>query len=271
MNITALAAELTEAYATRRLIEVPPSARGDAFDISTAYDVEAALVAGRRAAGHRVVGRKVGFANRAMWRKFGLETLVWAPMYDDTVHHAVANQASLPVGALCSAKIEPEIVVKLRAPLDRAGLGPGDALAAIEWYALGFEIINCAYAGWTFTPADFVASFGFHAGLIVGEPRAVTPDAIPSLVEQLAAFTVRLMKDGETVAEGGGRNVLKSPALCLAELAAAVVGRPGAEPLMAGDLISTGTLSDAQFIAPGQTWTAAVDGLDLPALTLRTE
>ena len=40
---------------------------------------------GARAAGHRTVGRKVGYANKAVWRVLKLETLVWAHMYDDTV------------------------------------------------------------------------------------------------------------------------------------------------------------------------------------------
>ena len=42
----------------------------------------------RVAAGHRVVGVKVGYANKAVWRVLKLETLVWASMYDDTVRFA---------------------------------------------------------------------------------------------------------------------------------------------------------------------------------------
>jgi hypothetical protein len=39
------------------------------------------------------------------------------------------------------------------------------------------------------------------------------------------------MKNGELVEEGSGKNSLRSPALCLAELAAAIAKQPGAEPL----------------------------------------
>ena len=42
----------------------------------------------------------------------------------------------------------------------------------------------------------------------------------------------------------------------------------GAEPLAAGDLVSSGTLTESTPIAPGATWTAAVEGIALPALTL---
>jgi 2-keto-4-pentenoate hydratase len=42
----------------------------------------------------------------------------------------------------------------------------------------------------------------------------------------------------------------------------------GAEPLAAGDLVSSGTLTESTPIQPGATWTAAVEGVDLATLTL---
>jgi len=42
----------------------------------------------------------------------------------------------------------------------------------------------------------------------------------------------------------------------------------GAEPLAAGDLVSSGTLTESTAIQPGATWTALVEGVDLPTLTL---
>ena len=41
-------------------------------------------------------------------------------------------------------------------------------------------------------------------------------------------------------------------------------------PLAAGELISTGALTEYQPIVTGQTWTATLAGLDLPALTVHT-
>ena len=43
----------------------------------------------------RPSGRKVGYANKAVWRALKLDTLVWADMYDDTVRHAPRNDATL--------------------------------------------------------------------------------------------------------------------------------------------------------------------------------
>ena len=269
LDPTAVALELLEARAAGRSIQTPPSSRDASFDLSRAYSVEAELVRIRTSQGRRTVGRKVGYANKALWRMLNLETLVWAHMYDDTVHHAADNVRTPAVAEMVSPKIEPEIVFKLKGEI--AGqTDPGAVLAAVEWIALGFEIIDCPFPDWSFQPADFVAAFGLHAALIVGTPRPVDRDQIDALLEDLARFKVRLLKNEQLVAEGGGRNVLRSPALCLAELATATSGRQDATALAAGELVSSGTLTESQPIASGETWTATLDGLELPSLTVRT-
>ncbi|HXT71638.1 MAG TPA: fumarylacetoacetate hydrolase family protein [Vicinamibacterales bacterium] len=263
----ALADEIETARAVKRTIATPPSARDGGLPLAVAYEVEAELARRRRAAGHAIVGRKIGFANKALWRVMGLDTVAWGSMYDDTVQHATNNNASLSAGRMFAPKIEPEIVFKLAAP-PPATSDPAAMLGAVQWCALGFEIIDCCFADWKFQPADFVAAYGFHAGLVVGAPMKIDAGSIPELVEALGKFKVQLSKDGEVVEEGSGRNVLRSPALALAELASAIAAQPSAEPLTAGELVSTGTLTTSRLIAPGEHWTATVDGLDLPALAL---
>jgi 2-oxo-3-hexenedioate decarboxylase len=267
----ALADELQQARQARRSDVTPPSARGGAFDLDAAYAVERELSRRRRAEGHAVVGRKVGYANKAVWRALKLETLVWADMYDDTVRTAPQNDATVSVAPLVAPKIEPEIVFRLKAPLPTGLTEPAAVLEFVEWIALGFEIIDCVYQEWKFQPADFVASYGLHAALIVGAPMMVDAASAPGLAEALAAFKVQLLRNGEPAEQGGGRNSLRNPALCIAELASAIARRAGADPLGAGELISSGTLTESRLIAPGETWTATIDGLDLPSLTLRVQ
>lgn len=264
----ALADEIARAYASRRVIAVPPSQREGGLALPLAYAVEAELVRRRRASGHTTVGCKVGYANKAAWRVLKLDTLVWAHMYDDTVRYAVDGQASLSLAAMTSPKIEPEIVFKLRSAIPDGVSDAAAVLGHVEWLALGFEIIDCVYAGWTFQPVDFVAAYGLHAALVVGAPTRVTAAGIPALVEALASFKVFLSRADAVVAEGAGRNSLRSPALCLAELAAARMRQPGQAPLAAGDLISSGTLTESQAIASGERWSARVEGLDVAPLAL---
>src|SRR6202162_1307825 len=167
-----LARELWSAYETSQMVPVAPSAR-PGFDLETAYEVEAMLKQWREARGHRAVGRKVGYANKAMWRALKLETLVWAHMYDDTVHYSENNSAALSVAHPRSLKIEPEIVFGLKEPLSGQALDAAAALASTDWLAMGFEIIACAFPEWKFQPGDLVASFGLHAALVIGEKMQI--------------------------------------------------------------------------------------------------
>jgi 2-oxo-3-hexenedioate decarboxylase len=270
LSVPSLADELTAAYQNRQQLPLPLSSRETGFELDTAYAVEAELVRRRRASGRATVGLKVGYANKAVWRALKLETLVWAHMYDDTVTMAGDNTASVAIGRMCAPKIEPEIVFKLRAPIEAGNQDPVSILRSVEWLALGFEIVDSVYADWKFQPSDFVAAYGLHAALIVGEPRLIDDAGLSAIPEQLPTFPVRLSRNGTVVAEGSGRNSLRSPALCVAELASAVAKRSDQEPLTTGALVSSGTLTDPQPIAPGDTWSVTTDGLGLPALTLRT-
>lgn len=263
-----IAREIAAAYAAKTLI-TPFSARENGLDLATAYAAEAVLADGRRARGHHTVGLKVGYANKAVWRVMKLDTLVWAHMYDDTVTFTSGAPAPLALGAMTSPKIEPEIVVKLKTTLPAGVTDAADVLAHVEWLALGFEVVDCIYLDGKFQPADFVAAYGLHAALVVGPPLSVTDSNRAILTEALPSFTLTLQKNGVTIAEGSGKNSLRSPALCLAELATALAHR-GAPPIGSGDLVSSGTLTDGQPIAVGEQWTASVNGLDLTPLSIHT-
>ncbi len=170
---------------------------------------------------------------------------------------------------MLSPKIEPEIVFKLARAISGDRADPAAVLDAVEWIALGFEVIDCPFPDWKFQPADFVAAFGLHAALIVGTPLRIDEAAPQTLVDELAHFQVSLLKDDQIVAEGSGRNSLRSPALCLGELAFAMSARPATEPLDAGAVVSSGTLTESQLIAAGQVWRAEVSGIALEPLTVR--
>ena len=266
-EIESLAHELLSAAQTGQMISVTPSSR-PGFDLNTAYDVEGTLKRIRESSGHLAVGRKVGYANKAMWRVLKLETLVWAHMYDDTVNYSDHNQATLTLVHPRSLKIEPEIVFGLKQPIISQALDAVAALECADWLALGFEIIDCPFPGWQFQPGDFVASFGLHAALVVGEKTHLRPELIAKFVEELPRFNVRMSKNGEFVEEGSGKNSLRSPALCLAELGGAILRRFPDHPLSAGEIISSGTLTAGHAIERGDRWTAEVAGLALPPLTV---
>ena len=263
IDIDAIAEEIFAIYNTGGAV-APPSERFPEWNLDAAYAVEAVFARLRAERGHRAVGRKVGFANKALWPAMKVKTVAWERMYDDTVHFGAGEFA---LGNWRSLKIEPEIVFKLKRPITQAGLGAAEVLESVEWLALGFEIVDNPFPA-NFALADLIAAYGQHRGLVVGEPYVVNAAAIPALVEALARFPLRLLKDGTLVEEGSGSTIFGSPALCLAELASAAMRQAGAEPLAAGEVITTGSITTAQPIASGQTWRAEADGLPTTSLTL---
>ena len=265
MDPKTLAQELIDAYASRTIV-APPSSRDGGIDLDTAYAVEGAIAQARRSSGHQTAGWKVGYANRATLRALSLDTLVWAHVYDDTVRYADWNDAKLSIASMLSPKIEPAVVFKLaKTP---ASTDPVAVLEATEWYALGFEIIDCVFPDWAFQPADFVAARGLHSALVIGEPVYVEPEDIAQLVTDMAAFTLRLLRNNAMVEEGAAQNAFESPVLCVAELGEAL-RRRGGETLQAGDVISTGTLTTSLPIAAGEVWIASLSGIPPSSLTLR--
>lgn len=267
-EIEAIARELQSAYEMGQGVSAFPSARSG-FDLNAAYDVEAELKRSREAQGAESVGRKVGYASKAVWRVFKLQTLVWGHMYDDTVHYSKNNQATLALASTHSVKIEPEIVFGLKRPMLTEGIDAKAALESTDWLALGFEVIDCPFPDWKFQPSDFVAYYGLHAALVVGERVQVRPEMISTLVDELPRFKVSVSKNGEFVEEGSGKNSLGSPAACLAELATAILRRFPNEPLRAGELVSSGTLTAGHLTERGEEWKVEVSGMSLSPLTMR--
>lgn len=269
---SSLAAALYSAFSNGERVDNPPSSQFESLQISDAYQIADKAADIKRRAGHSPVGRKVGFANKALWRILKLDTLAWGYVWDDTiryVHGMGTGTGSVELGKAYAPRIEPEIVMKLeRAPDGDAADGPS-ALSAVEWIALGFEINDCIFPDWKFKPVDFVATLGFHKLLAVGEPVQVNSGNISALAEQLAGFKLKLYKNGELAAEGAGKNSLRSPALCLLELSRVLAAQPGSVALAPGEIISTGTLTDALPVSAGEEWTAEVEGIALPSLAVK--
>jgi len=269
-KIAEIARELNSAYETGTMVTNLPSRR-PGFDLNAAYAVERRLKHLREADGHKAVGRKVGYASKAVWRVFKLESLVWAHMYDNTVHFSPNNSATLAIPRSRSLKIEPEVIFHLKDQVREEASDAAAVLESVDWLAMGFEIIDCPFPHWQFQPSDFVASYGLHAALVIGEPIQILPGNIATLAEQLAKFKIRMSKNGEFVEEGSGRNSLKNPASCLAELSSAIAKRFPDDALREGEIVSSGTLTAGHLLGKNELWMAEPEGIPLPSLTLKLE
>jgi 2-keto-4-pentenoate hydratase len=238
-----------------------------AFDVAAGYDVLREIASRRMAEGWIPVGRKIGFTNRTIWPRYGVYLPMWAHVWAHTLVEATADRAKLSLSPFVQPRIEPEVVFKLKAPVP----ADGDAravLACVDWIAPGFEIVQSHFPDWKFAAADCTAAFGLHGTLVVGAPVPVTERNRGFFADTLPSFAVTLRRDGAVTDTGIGANVLDSPALALAHLARVLAGQPQFPPLSAGEIVTTGTITDAWPVAKGQTWTSDYGALGLRGIAL---
>jgi 2-oxo-3-hexenedioate decarboxylase len=237
------------------------------FSVADGYTVLLDIEQRRRAEGWRAIGRKIGFTNRTIWPRYGVYQPMWAHVWSHTVQFAADGKASLPLASFVQPRIEPEVVFKLRAPVPVTD-DPLALLAAVEWVAPGFEIVQSHFPDWKFTAADVTAAFGLHAALVVGPREALDARRRAALADLLPCFPVTLSCGERVVDRGVGANVLDGPALVVRHLARVLAGQPAAPPLAAGEIVTTGTLTDAWPVATGQTWHSDYGELRLAGLRL---
>jgi 2-oxo-3-hexenedioate decarboxylase len=265
-DVAAIATRLIAAYDDATML-APISTADPAFDVAAGYDVLREIEARRMASGWQPVGRKIGFTNRTIWPRYGVYLPMWAHVWAHTVHHAREHCATLSLAMFVQPRIEPEVVFGLGGRVPQSG-DAAAVLASTTWIAPGFEIVQSHFPDWKFAAADCTAAFGLHGALVVGAPVPVTERNRAFLAETLPCFTLTLRRSGEVIDEGLGANVLGSPARALAHLARVLAGQPQFPPLAAGEIVTTGTITDAWPVTKGETWSSDYGTLGLPGMTL---
>lgn len=265
LDLRALALEMKTAQDSARQV-VPFTSRLPDFDLPLAYEVANLVHRARVAEGARPVGRKIGFTNPDMWDRFGVRKPIWAYIYDTTVVRLDGTRTTCHLGRFAEPRIEPEIVFGFRASL-RAGAGLAEVLNAIDWVAHGFEIVQSHFPGWKFQAPDTVADWALHGTLLVGPPQPLARLGA-DVMAALESFTLALSCGDHHVETGKGSNVLGSPLSAITHLLAVLATQPEHEPLQAGEIVTTGTITTAQSVSAGETWRSEVQGIGLPGLTV---
>ena len=259
-----IAAEAAAAFGAGGKPVQPFSTRYPALTMDDAYRVTALANDIRVAKGYRPVGRKIGFTNRRIWDEYGVHAPVWGYVYDRTLHDLAAP---LPLAPYSEPKIEPEIMLCLsRAP--SPGMDDSALLSCVAWAAHGYEIVESIYPDWKFAPPDAVIVDGHHAALLIGPHHEISSKA-GEWLRTLSGFEIELFRDGELMDKGHGLNVLEGPLSTIRYLMDLLARDPDNPPLAAGEMISTGTLTRALPVTPGETWTTKLKGIALDGATLR--
>jgi len=217
----------------------------DEYDLSLdlAYDVQREVTLLRLARGERIVGWKLGYTSIAMRVQMGVEAPNMGPLTDAMLLSEPASDgvAELPGSAL-QPRVEPEIAMRLAAPLE-PGCTPAEVLAACEGAYACLEVVDSLWTGYRFRLEDNTAD-GSSAGWVV------LGGALP--LADLPTERVTRLVNGFEVAAASGAAAGGDPAIGVAWVAGETVRRYGRR-LEAGDVVISGGLTAAHALTPGGT------------------
>lgn len=268
LNLQAIANDLKYAQDHCKQI-VPLTSLNKDFGNAKAYAVANLIHEMRIIEGATKIGRKIGFTNQKLWSVYNVSEPIWAYIYDTTVVRLNCQHAKCNIKGFSEPKIEPEIVLHFCStpPLDAE---PEEILGCIDWIAHGIEIVQSHFPHWEFKTADTIANSGLHAKLFVGEPQELN-NLGQEVLSDLETFKISLSCDGDLCAQGRGSNVLGSPLKAVLYLLQVINRYSEQEPLQSGELVTTGTLTDALSINAGQNWTTNLYGIKLPGISITFE
>jgi 2-keto-4-pentenoate hydratase len=265
-RIEAIAEEALALFGAGRQV-APFASRYHGFDLSEAYAVAARVRQMREARGERAVGRKIGFTNRAVQMTCGVEGPIWNYMFDSTVHDLKTIGGRFDPSGLPEPLIEPEIVFHI-ADAPRPDMDDEELFGCVDWVAHGFEIVQSIFPRWRFTAADSVAGYGLHGAYFLGEKHPIA-DEPRDWAAALSSFAVDLLGEDGLVRHGGATDVLGGPLNALRHLVRELAASAAGDSLRPGELVTTGTLTEAMPVASGQTWSTKLSGIALQGLRLR--
>ena len=252
----ALADELYRALLGR--FTVPPlHTRGLDLDVDDAYGVSLGLLAHRLRAGERVIGKKIGVTSKAVQDLFDVHQPDFGFLTD---RMQVPDGGDVRIAEkLIQPRAEAEIALLLKSRLEGPGITPADVLAATEWIAPCFEIVDSRIRNWDIRIVDTIADNASCGVFALGTARA-DPRSL-----DLAALRVRVWKNSQPLSEGFGAAVQGSPLASVAWLAN-TLGRYGVT-LNPGEVILSGSLVPLEPARPGDRFSLTLDGVGDAAIS----
>ena len=249
--IESLGDELFDALRGQHTL-APLTSRHDGITVDDAYRISLRFLARREAAGERVIGKKIGVTSKPVQDMLG----VFQPDFGfltDTMQFADGATVSLKASGLLQPRAEGEIAFMLKSDLQGPGVTREDVLAATEWVAPCFEIVDSRIDDWKIKIQDTVADNASCGVFVVGtqhtDPRAL----------DLAAASMQMYKNDQPAGSGLGSAVQGHPAEAVAWLAN-TLGAFGI-PFKAGELILSGSLAPLVPAVAGDRFTMQIEGL----------
>jgi 2-keto-4-pentenoate hydratase len=205
------------------------------FSIERAYEIQAVLTKGLSKRLGDVSGYKVAYASKAAQEQFGVDEPASGPLFR---LQRVPSGSKLPASAFMEITLETEIAFTIGKRIDRP-IGNVEKLKKhVKWVHAAFDVGDYRFVSGPTkpTPQDAIAT-GVGAHFHVLGP-GVAPEKI-----DVDAVTLKLLRNGETLAESPATNVMGSPWNSLLWLANKMAKTGGA--LEPGDVVISGTAAPA--------------------------
>ncbi len=249
MNQSELAERLISA-ARERVATTPLTDDYPELDVETAYTIQDAVVQARRDSGAVVSGAKLGLTSVAKQRQMNVDEPLYGWLSDDM---AIDTGEQLVCDRFIQPRCEPEIAFLLGGDLAGPDVTAAHVIAATDLVFPAVDVLDSRFAGYSFTLPDVVADNSSCAGYVLGG-QGIDP----------TGFDLRLTgcvfeKNGELIATAAGAAVLGHPAASVAWLVRKLASRD--QGLEAGQVVLSGSMTEAIAVEPGDVITARLDRL----------
>ncbi|MEY4237990.1 MAG: 2-oxopent-4-enoate hydratase [Pseudomonadota bacterium] len=244
-----LAGELYEALRGRHVLG-PLIERHPDLTIDDAYAISLGFLARRRQDGERVVGKKIGVTSKAVQDMLGVHQPDFGFLTD---WMRTGEEIDIDAKALIAPRAEAEIAFVLKDSLNGPGITAADVVAATDYIAPCFEIVDSRIRDWKIGIVDTVADNASCGVFVLGEAKADPRE------HDLPALHVTVTKNGTPLSAGHGRAVQGDPAQAVAWLAN-TLGAYGVT-LDAGDVILSGSLVPLEPAVKGDVFEMTLHGI----------
>lgn len=244
-----LSEELYRCLRERRTV-APLIARHGDLTVDDAYAISLGILGKRLADGERVVGKKIGVTSKAVQDMLGVHQPDFGFLTD---WMEVGEEIDVDAKALIAPRAEAEIAFVLKESLNGPGVTAADVMAATDYIAPCFEIVDSRIQDWKIGIVDTVADNASCGVFVLGAARA-DPRGL-----DLPALHVTVTKNGAPLSEGYGSAVQGDPAQAVAWLAN-TLGAYGVT-LDAGDVILSGSLVPLEPAVKGDVFEMTLHGV----------
>lgn len=245
VDTDALGERLYRAYAETDPID--PASLPSELTVEEGYTAQDAFLERRVRAEGDPVGYKVGFTSEAVRSDLGVD----APAYGRVLADTVRENRRFETAALLGPRIEPEIAFLLGEDLSPP-VSRHEVVAATRLVVPVVEVVDSRIRDWNVTAATAIADNALAARVLVGD-QTTAGDV------DLVREGVEVLIDGERRATGTGAAVLGHPADAVAWLAEQLPDH--GDVLEAGDIVSTGSITEPIPVAAGETVVARFSSL----------